>query len=157
MQWLRLSMAIRDSLRQQVRERGHFCCEYCHSPEKLSANRFTIDHVMPRSLGGSDEFINLALACRRCNERRSNFLEALDPETQTIVPIFNPREHLWNDHFIWTQQGTVIRGISPIGRATVERLDMNDSRYPDNDSIRATRKFWRQIGVHPPEGDRTED
>lgn len=46
--------------------------EYCYSPERLSANRFTVDRVIPKSLGDSDELDNLALACRRCNERRYN-------------------------------------------------------------------------------------
>ena len=34
----------------------------------VSASRFTIDHITPKSLGGSDELENLALACRRCNQ-----------------------------------------------------------------------------------------
>jgi hypothetical protein len=38
-------------------------------------------------------------------------------------------------------------------RATVDRLDVNDLRYPEADSIRATRQFWVNVGVHPPEGD----
>ena len=46
---------------------------------------------MPKSLGGSDEWINLALACRRCNERRSNFLDGIDPKTQESTRLFNPR------------------------------------------------------------------
>ena len=62
-----------------IRERAGYVCEYCHSPERLSANRFTVDHVIPKSLGGSDELDNLALACRRCNERRYNFVAGIDP------------------------------------------------------------------------------
>jgi 5-methylcytosine-specific restriction endonuclease McrA len=84
-------MAISDVTRQLVRERANYLCEYCHSSERLSANRFTIDHVIPRSLDGSDDLSNLALACRRCNERRYNFVAGVDPETQEIAPIFNPR------------------------------------------------------------------
>lgn len=65
-------MPISDAIRQAVRERAKYLCEYCHSSERLSANRFTVDHVIPKSLGGSDDVNNLALACRRCNERRYN-------------------------------------------------------------------------------------
>lgn len=54
-------------IRQFVRERANFLCEYCHSPEKASAARFEIDHIQPKSLGGFDELNNLALACQRCN------------------------------------------------------------------------------------------
>ncbi len=74
-------MPINDQLKQAIRERAGYVCEYCHSPERLSANRFTVDHVIPKSLGGSDELDNLALACRRFNERRYNFVAGIDPET----------------------------------------------------------------------------
>ncbi|MGC1219489.1 MAG: HNH endonuclease signature motif containing protein [Phormidesmis sp.] len=61
-------------MRQRVRKRAKSLCEYCHSPERISGSRFTLDHVYPRSLGGSDDFENLALACSRCNQRRYNFI-----------------------------------------------------------------------------------
>ncbi|MFH7245732.1 MAG: HNH endonuclease [Spirulina sp.] len=146
-------MPISDETRRVIRERAKYICEYCHSSERLSATRFTIDHIIPKSLGGSDEFGNLALACRRCNERRYNFVAGFDPETQEIVPLFNPRQQIWADHFIWQDQGIVITGTTPIGRATCLRLDLNDARYPEEDSIRATRRFWIKTGLHPPDGD----
>jgi hypothetical protein len=34
-----------------------------------------------------------------------------------------------------------------------DRFDMNDLRYPEPDSIRATRQFWVNVGGHPPDGD----
>ena len=96
---------------------------------------------------------NLALACRRCNERRYNFIAGLDPETEEIVPLFHPRRHNWADHFVWTEEGTIVSGITPIGRATCIRLDLNDMRYPEKDSIRSTRRFWLKTQLHPPIGD----
>ena len=146
-------MPINDDLKQAIRKRANYICEYCHSPEKLSANRFTVDHVIPKSLGGSDELDNLALACRRCNERRYNFVASIDPETKNIVPIFNPRTQKWADHFIWLDKGVVIEGTTPVGRATCLRLDLNDTRYPEKDSIRETRRFWIQTELHPPKKD----
>ncbi len=53
-------------------------------------------------MGGSDQIENLALACRRCNERRYNFIVGIDTETQEEIPLFNPRQHQWAEHFIWT-------------------------------------------------------
>jgi hypothetical protein len=143
-------MPISDETRQAVRERAKYLCEYCHSSERLSASRFTIDHITPKSLGGSDELENLALACRRCNERRYNFVASIDPESQATVPLFNPRLQEWDEHFIWVDRGILIEGITPIGRATCIRLDLNDTRYPDEDSIRETRRFWIKTGLHPP-------
>lgn len=59
-----------------------------------------MDHSQPQSLGGSDDPDNLALACHRCNERHYNFTTAIDSEAQITVPLFNPRQNAWADHFI---------------------------------------------------------
>lgn len=59
-------MPVPDHIYQLVRERAHFRCEYCHYPERLSTAPLSIDHLLPRSLGGTDQLDNLALACRRC-------------------------------------------------------------------------------------------
>jgi 5-methylcytosine-specific restriction endonuclease McrA len=79
-------MTIDDVTKELVRKRANYLCEYCHSPERISANRFTVDHLLPKSIGGSDDINNLALACRRCNERRYNFAAGFDSETEAIVP-----------------------------------------------------------------------
>lgn len=146
-------MTVDDITRQLVRRRANYRCEYCHSPERICTTRFTLDHLLPKSLGGSDDADNLALACRRCNERRYNFLAGFDPETQTIVPLFHPRQQLWLEHFTWTADGRTIVGITPIGRATCQRLDLNDERYEEDDSIRGARGFWVKAGLHPPDED----
>ncbi|PPJ63519.1 HNH endonuclease [Cuspidothrix issatschenkoi] len=47
-------MTIDDITRELVRKRAKYLCEYCHSPERISTTRFTLDHVIPKSLGGAD-------------------------------------------------------------------------------------------------------
>lgn len=106
-------MIIDDVTRQQVRQHAKYLCEYCHSPERISTTRFTVDHIIPRSLGGLDELGNLALVCRRCNERRYNFIAGFDPVTKTVVPLFNPRQQLWLEHFIWTADGKKLLALLP--------------------------------------------
>jgi hypothetical protein len=69
------------------------------------------------------------------------------------VLIFNPRKQYWSEHFVWTNNATEIKGITAVGRATCDRFDLNDLRYPQEDSIRATRLFWTQTGLHPPDDD----
>jgi HNH endonuclease len=145
-------MPINRATRQFVRERSNFLCEYCHSSEAGSTSVFTFDHILPQSLNGSDGEENLALACIRCNGRRYNFTTGIDPKTQTTQPLFNPRNDDWADHFIWSQDGTEIIGITLIGRATVHRLDMNDDRH-DSGSIRRARQMWIRGGWHPPSDD----
>jgi len=38
-------MSIPKEIRQKVRERASYLCEYCHSLEEASAARFEIDHT----------------------------------------------------------------------------------------------------------------
>ena len=146
-------MTIDEATREFVRKRANYLCEYCHSPERICTTRFTVDHLIPKSLAGSDDVDNLALACRRCNERRYNFVAGFDPETQTIVLLFNPRQQIWSEHFIWSANGRTIVGVTPIGRATCKRLDLNDERYREDDSICSARGFWVKAGLHPPDED----
>ena len=131
-------------------------CEYCHSPECISADRFRIDHTLPQSKGGTDDILNLALCCHRCNERRGNHTVSIDPETNELVSIFNPRRQSWNEHFIWSEGGIKILARTPIGRATCDRLDLNDTRYAFEDSIRTIRQMWVKAGWHPPIADLIE-
>ncbi|ELR96481.1 HNH endonuclease [Gloeocapsa sp. PCC 73106] len=138
--------------RQLVRKRANFLCEYCHSPEAASAALFEIDHIQPRSYGGSNEQDNLALACQRCNGYRYNFTTGVDPETQAELNLFNPRRQFWREHFIWTIDALRIIGVTPTGRATCARIDLNDDYHNDGFIIKA-RQFWCQGGWHPPKTD----
>lgn len=42
-----------------------------------------------------------------------------------VVYIFNPCQHRWNTHFVWN--GGEAIGLTAIGRATVQALDLNRS------------------------------
>ncbi len=55
--------------------------------------------------------------------------------------------------FVWENNATEIKGITEVGRATCDRFDLNDLRYSQEDSIRATRLFWTQTGLHLPDDD----
>ncbi len=80
-------------------------------------------------------------------------MAGFDPETQTIVSLYNPRTSAWSEHFIWSMDGKRIIGITPVGRSTCQRLDLNDTGYPEEDSIQSARSFWVKAGLHPPETD----
>jgi hypothetical protein len=56
-----------------LRERDGAQCFYCHRPQ--SRRRFlTIDHVVPKSKGGSNKLKNCVLACHRCNNEKDDLL-----------------------------------------------------------------------------------
>ncbi|HUY89114.1 MAG TPA: HNH endonuclease [Pirellulales bacterium] len=111
--------------RRFVRERAENRCEYCglrqeHSPLANLQN----EHILPKKHGGGDDAENLALACIDCNLHKGTNLAGIDPQTGKVAAVFNPRKQLWSDHFEW--QGAWIVGLTPIGRATVAVLDLND-------------------------------
>ena len=51
-----------------IRDKGK--CQYCN--KNLSYNSSTIDHVIPRSKGGSSMWNNLVLCCGPCNIKKGN-------------------------------------------------------------------------------------
>lgn len=63
------------------------------------------------------------------------------------VRIFNPRIDRWLEHFRWSVNGTVVKGITPSGRATVSLLKMNRT------VARRIRVSLVAQGVHPPPRD----
>ena len=112
------------NLRLAVRQRAKLRCEYCQLPDLLPhLVVFHLEHVRPRSHGGSTLLYNLAWACPRCNERKGPNLSGIDPDTNRVVRLFNPRRDVWAKHFAW--HGLQITGLTAIGRATVWLLDFN--------------------------------
>jgi len=69
--------------------------------------------------------VNLALACVDCNLHKGTNLAGLDPESGDLTALFNPRTHDRDEHFAWT--GAAVLGLTPIGRVTVNVLDLNGS------------------------------
>jgi hypothetical protein len=108
-----------------VARRADRRCEYCRAPEPAFNFPFEVEHVLPLCRGGRSEPENLALACRACNARKGDAVAALDPSTGAEVPLFNPRTDRWHDHFRVDPDSGEVVGITPTGRATVGRLDMN--------------------------------
>lgn len=56
--------------KQRLWKRDGGCCHYCGT--KLSWQEKTIDHVIPRSKGGSNRTWNLVISCRPCNEDKAD-------------------------------------------------------------------------------------
>lgn len=110
--------------RQQVRERAADQCEYCQLPQQWSPlARLQVEHIRPKKHGGTDNDNNLALACIHCNCHKGSNLTGIDPRTEEIVELFNPRTQKWEEHFCWV--GFEIGGRTPCGRTTVYVMDMN--------------------------------
>jgi 5-methylcytosine-specific restriction endonuclease McrA len=130
--------------RQAVARRARRLCEYCRSPDRYAPDPFSIDHVQPQARGGSHRISNLAYACAGCNGRKHTAIEARDPATGEIVPLYHPRRDRWSDHFAWSEDSAEILGHTAVGRATIARLELNRPHLTN------LRRLLHAIGVHPP-------
>jgi hypothetical protein len=135
---------IPQALRQHIFQQTPDRCGYCHTQSIVIGMPLVLDHIIPESLGGATEESNLWPACRRCNEFKGNQTHSNDPKSGEEVPLFNPRMQRWDAHFGWREDGTMIEGLTPTGRATVEQLRLN------NDFIVKSRRRWVAVGWHPP-------
>ena len=85
---------VSDELRLAVYERDGFACWLCGGPVDMSADPCSdmfasLDHVVPRSRGGSDDPSNLRCAHRLCNSLRGA------PEVTCEVAVGNSQMALW--------------------------------------------------------------
>jgi hypothetical protein len=127
----------------QVALRAGHRCEYCHAPEVLFNFPFEVEHIRPVSRGGTDTEKNQALACRSCNLRKATHVGGIDPESEAMVRLFNPRHDLWEEHFQAGPESGEIIGLTAIGRATIARLQMN------SEAQMSARRQWMRLGLFP--------
>jgi hypothetical protein len=124
-------MATAEAFRSLVVARAGGACEYCRLLQDASGVTFHVEHVRPKSLGGSTSLANLALSCPGCNLAkgpRTTGADAAGRESE----LFNPRHYEpwilgWHLHFVLDRLAGRIVARTPIGEVTVATLNMNDS------------------------------
>jgi hypothetical protein len=70
--------------RSGVLRRDNYTCAYCG---KKSGDNMTWDHILPRSRGGDDSWMNAVCACVKCNNKKGARL----PEEAGMPLLFEPR------------------------------------------------------------------
>lgn len=75
--------------RRAVFVRDSHRCQYCGRPAE------NIDHVLPRSRGGTHSWENVVASCRSCNSRKENRTPAEAGMSLANVP-YAPRERSWS-------------------------------------------------------------
>jgi hypothetical protein len=74
------------SMRRKVQKRG---CQ-CHYCEERAT---TLDHIVPKALGGPDRKENLVPACQRCNEAKDSQMPTCRCQTcRLAVVLYGPIE-----------------------------------------------------------------
>ena len=66
----RLPSAAVSFSRRNLFKRDHWTCQYCGL--QPGGDELTIDHVVPRSQGGTSTWENCVLACVTCNKRKAD-------------------------------------------------------------------------------------
>jgi hypothetical protein len=132
---------MNDELRHLVWQRAARRCEYCQVPADVTLLPFQIDHIIAEKHGGLTTAENLALSCERCNSHKgpniAGYLEGMH------IPLFNPRQDHWTDHFAW--DGPVLVGKTSVGKVTIEVLAIN---LPYRIALRAA---LIEEGIFPPD------
>ncbi len=128
---------------EYVALRAKHRCEYCHAPEIIFNSPFKIEHITPLKLNGTNSHSNLALSCRSCNRYKSSHISSTDIETQSDVPLFQPRNNRWSQHFTVDIESGNILGLTAIGRASIVLLKMNSGTQV------IARKQWMFLDIFP--------
>jgi 5-methylcytosine-specific restriction endonuclease McrA len=87
----------RDTHRRKITRRAVFArdgwaCQYCGAKANL-----TVDHVIPRSKGGSSDWDNIVASCAPCNRRKGDYLPAqagMHPRRRPSAPSPNVFIHV---------------------------------------------------------------
>jgi len=133
-------------LANAVRRRARDTYEYRLLPQTVRRLRFQIEHIIARQHGGESTIENLALACGRCSRHKGTNIAGIDPASRQMTRLFNPRMDRWSDHFRW--EGPRAVGLTAIGRATVEVLEIN---HPDEIAIRLELEACKRFPPIPPD------
>lgn len=113
-------MSVSAEVRQHVRERAAFACEFCGVAEADVAGPLTIDHFQPKIHGGTDDLANLIYCCYLCNPFKADYWPTKPDEPR----LWNPRLEPASDHFLLTADGLALP-LTPVGDFTVRRLRLN--------------------------------
>ena len=110
-----------------ARDQNH--CMYCGG--KFSDRQLTRDHVIPTSRGGTDQWTNVAAACRRCNIHKGNrLLHECDLELLALPYAPNLAEYL---------------ALINSGRILGDQLSFLESRFRKDSQDR--QSMWEEIGA----------
>ncbi len=122
----------------RLREMYHEC-EFCRLPDHEGAL-----HV--RALYGNTGSFSLAtlqelcLMCDACSDR----ISVLQRDNWSgLKQLFHPRRQVWEQHFVWQQEGLLLHGQTPSGEATITLLALNSETHIQR------RHLAKQQGWHP--------
>ncbi len=98
--YVRFRMKVLKINRHRIFRRDNHECVYCGSKKQL-----TLDHVIPKSRGGGNEWTNLVTCCFKCNLKKGNKTPEEAKMTMKVKPyvpsLLNENgllNKVWNDY-----------------------------------------------------------
>lgn len=113
-------MSVAPAIREQVRQRARFACEFCGVTETDTGGLLTVDHFRPQGKGGTEDLANLAYCCVRCNQYKQDYW----PPSQSEPVLWNPRETPSSRHFVELETGH-LHPLTAVGAFTLRWLRLN--------------------------------
>ena len=92
-------------------------------PQECDVQPFQLDHIRSQKHSGATSEANLAWICLPCNTFKGPNVAGYDPESDSLQRLFNPRQDVWPEHFVW--DGPELAGLTPVGRTTIDVLRIN--------------------------------
>jgi len=83
-----MGTGVSKKLKNRVFKRDHGKCVYCGCAVSHNDPERTLDHVIPKSKGGSNRMWNLVLSCKTCNRDKGDS----DPAPELLALVFKRRE-----------------------------------------------------------------
>ena len=136
-----MSGYVSAELRRAVIKRANSCCEYCLLSQDDYPFSYHIEHIIAEKHGGKTQLQNLALSCPPCNSFKGTDFASFDPITEKSAHLFNPRNDVWGEHFIF--EGTFIEGRTIEGRVTAFLLRFNIA-----ERVKERELLWN-VGTYP--------
>jgi 5-methylcytosine-specific restriction endonuclease McrA len=86
--------------RTRIYKRDNHECAYCGSKKQL-----TLDHIIPKSRGGGNDWNNLVTCCFKCNLKKANktpeeakMVLKVKPYTPTLISENGLLKKIWDDY-----------------------------------------------------------
>lgn len=115
-----IAFGVSNEQRERIMVRDGRHCRQCGATEKL-----TIDHVMPRSLGGGGDDDNLQVLCASCNASKRNRIAAGQASADDDVELTSAQRHADVDVNSRNGQASIGRR-QPTGTLTLTRTGFPD-------------------------------
>ena len=91
--YVKINVSSANFSRNVLIKRDRSTCQYCD--KKLAGAQITVDHIIPKSLGGITSFTNCVICCQSCNSKKANNT----PEQAKMTLLRKPTHPSYNSNF----------------------------------------------------------